>query len=104
MPTYLYECPVHGEFEEFHSMSNMLDKCPKCQGEGLEPQELKKLINCLSKGTVELTGNELAAKVKEDTQKLKSEIGKSDKAYANMLGEDRYHQLQTQMDRNKHNH
>lgn len=33
MPTYLYECPVHGEFEIEHSITEELDFCPKCEEE-----------------------------------------------------------------------
>lgn len=102
MPTYLYECPTHGEFEEFHSMSKMLEVCPKCQEAGVaEPQKLKQLINCLSKGTVELYGDELIAKCKEDGKKIAQEASKDANKYASLLGEDKYHQLQTQLDRRK---
>lgn len=31
MPTYLYECPAHGEFEYEHSISEELEYCPKCE-------------------------------------------------------------------------
>ena|SRR5271154_4308344 len=101
MPTYLYECPTHGEFEEYHSMSQMLEVCPKCQEAGVEPQKLKQLINCLSKGTVELYGQDLIDKCKSDAQQIKKDAAKSDKVYANLLGEDKYHALQTKMDRQK---
>jgi putative FmdB family regulatory protein len=30
MPTYLYECPVCGEFEYEHSITEQLDNCPRC--------------------------------------------------------------------------
>ena len=30
MPTYLYECPVHGEFEHQHSIKEELEFCPHC--------------------------------------------------------------------------
>ena len=33
MPTYLYLCPEHGEFEEYHSISFKLEKCPLCEKE-----------------------------------------------------------------------
>ena len=102
MPTYLYECPTHGEFEEFHSMSQMLEVCPKCQAEGVaEPQKLKQLINCLSKGTVELYGQDLVDKLAGDAKKLKGEAAKDEKVYANLLGDDKYQALQTKMDRQK---
>lgn len=101
MPTYLYECSVHGEFEEYHSISKTLDMCPKCEAEGLEPKQLKKLINCLSVGVVELQGQELVDKLKGDAKKLKSEAAKNEKVYANLLGEDKYQALQTKMDKQK---
>lgn len=31
MPTYLYECPVHGEFEHQHSINDKLEDCPACK-------------------------------------------------------------------------
>lgn len=34
MPTYLYYCEKHGEFEETHSISTKLEECPKCKEEG----------------------------------------------------------------------
>jgi hypothetical protein len=101
MPTYLYECPIHSEFEEYHSVTQMLENCPKCQGEGLEPQKLKLLINCLSKGVVELTGHELAAKVKSDAQQLKKDMHNSEKIYSNMLGEGKYENTQKRIDESK---
>jgi len=101
MPTYLYECPIHGEFEEYHSMSQILEYCPKCEEAKLQPQKLRHLINCSSKGTVELTGQDLVDKVKADTQQLKKDAAKSEKLYANMLGEDKYQAMQTQMDKQK---
>lgn len=101
MPTYLYECQIHGEFEEYHSMSKILEMCPKCQEEGLEPQQLKQLINCSSKGIVELTGQDLVDKIKSDAQKTKQEAAKDEKVYANLLGEEKYQSLQTRMDQQK---
>lgn len=101
MPTYLYECKTHGEFEEYHSMSVTLEDCPKCQAEGTEVQKLKKLINCGTRGVVELTGSDLDDKIKADVQQLKKDMHKSDKVYANLLGEQKYHELQTKMDRAK---
>jgi putative FmdB family regulatory protein len=100
MPTYDYLCPVHGEFEEVHSITTVLTHCPKCKEDGNDT-EVKRLISCATPGTVELTGQELIDKVKSDTQQLKKDMQKSDKVYANMLGESRYHDLQTRMDRRK---
>ena len=33
MPTYLYECPKHGEFEYEHPINEELKFCPTCQNE-----------------------------------------------------------------------
>lgn len=44
MPTYLYECPIHGEFEEQHSIKEKLEECPKCQKEKLPVQKVTRLI------------------------------------------------------------
>ncbi len=55
MPTYLYECPIHGEFEHQHSINEELKFCPKCQDECAHldlskeerraPCQVKKLIS-----------------------------------------------------------
>jgi putative FmdB family regulatory protein len=104
MPTYLYECSVHGEFEEYHSMSKILQYCPKCEEAKLQPQKLKQLINCLSIGTVELTGQDLVDKCKSDAQLIKKDAAAKEKVYANLLGEDKYQALQVRMDNQKRDH
>lgn len=104
MPTYLYECPKHGEFEESHSITIKLETCPKCKDDNIDPPgELKRLINCSSKGVVELTGHELASKMKEDITQLKKDMAGSEKVYSNMLGEGNYQNLQQKIDTNKKN-
>lgn len=45
MPTYLYKCPNHGEFEESHSINEVLEECPKCKEENLQPQKIVRLIS-----------------------------------------------------------
>lgn len=45
MPTYLYHCEKHGEFEHEHSISQTLKECPLCQKEGLPSKEPRRLIN-----------------------------------------------------------
>lgn len=100
MPTYEYECPKHGIFEEFHSMSIKLEHCPECEKAG-ETIEIKRLISLGSRGIVELTGQDLIDKIKSDTKQLKKDAAKDEKIYANLLGEDKYQQLQTKMDQRK---
>lgn len=41
---YVYKCPVHGEFELEHSMSEKAEECPLCKEENLEPQKVQRLI------------------------------------------------------------
>ena len=103
MPTYLYLCEkIHGEFEEEHSIKVALEECPKCKAEGLPPQKLKPLISGGSgRGIVELYGQELVDKCKADAKKIQKDASKNQNQYASLLGEDKYHQLQTQMDRRK---
>lgn len=46
MPTYLYECKNHGEFEIDQKMSDPpLEKCPKCEKENVESEKPKRLIS-----------------------------------------------------------
>lgn len=46
MPTYLYECAAHGEFEHQHSIHDELKVCPICEKEGSDPpQKVKRLIS-----------------------------------------------------------
>lgn len=100
MPTYEYECPQHGIFEEFHSSAIKLEHCPQCQDVGKE-QEIKRLISLGSRGVVELVGQDLVDKCKSDAKKIKAEAAKDEKVYANLLGEQRYQDLQVKMDRQK---
>ena len=44
MPTYEYECPTHGEFEETHSINTKLEHCPQCKEAGTD-QTVKRLIS-----------------------------------------------------------
>jgi putative FmdB family regulatory protein len=48
MPTYLYLCEKHGEFEVFHSINERLEVCPECEKEGLTPPlKVIRLINSM---------------------------------------------------------
>lgn len=49
MPTYLYECPTHGEFEHQHSITEVLDNCPQCQAKN--PSVIQKVKRLISAGT-----------------------------------------------------
>lgn len=46
MPTYTYECPICGEFEFQHSISEKLDCCPQCMAnDSVEPPKVRRLIS-----------------------------------------------------------
>lgn len=98
MPTYEFQCnECKHEWELFQSMSAPNpSECPKCQ-----KTEITKLCSLGSKGVVELTGQDLVDKIKSDTQQLKKDAAKSEKLYANMLGDDKYQALQTRIDQQK---
>ncbi len=44
MPTYVYHCEVHKDFEVNHSINEVLEECPKCKEENLKPQKVVRLI------------------------------------------------------------
>jgi len=100
MPDYEHICADDScKFEWEATYSIKLDppkNCPKCGKE-----TAKRLISLNGKGVVELVGHDLTAKVKEDTIKLKKEMYSNANIYASMIGEDKYHALQTKLDRQK---
>lgn len=98
MPTYEHKCQdCQHEWEESYSIKADPPKhCPKCNAESVQ-----RLISVSGKGVVELYGQDLIDKIKGDAQQLKKDMQKSDKVYANLLGDSKYHELQTRMDRRK---
>ena len=53
MPTYIYLCEKHGEFEYNHSMESSLEECPQCKDNN-EITPVKRLIasaNFILKGS-----------------------------------------------------
>lgn len=43
MPTYLYKCQEHGEFEYEHSIKDKMEECPHCKING-KLQKISRLI------------------------------------------------------------
>ena len=102
MPTYEIKHAVEScnhEWEVWQSITAPIPtECPKCQGK----ENIIRLISGGSgRGRVELYGQDLVDKAKADTQQLKKDIHSSESLYANVLGPDKYHQMQGRMDRNK---
>lgn len=98
MPEYEHRCDTcQHEWEDTYSIKAEPPKaCPSCKAE-----TVTRLISLGGKGVVQLTGQDLVDKVKADAQTLKKDAAAKEKVYANLLGEDRYHQLQTKMDKQK---
>jgi hypothetical protein len=102
MPTYEFlhskeDCKHEWELEMSIKAPDP-EECPQCHAKG----DIIRLISGGSgKGKVVLTGNELADKVKADAQQLKRDAASDPKVYANLIGEEKYHNIQTQMDRRR---
>jgi putative FmdB family regulatory protein len=100
MPEYEHICTnkeCNNEWEDTYSIKVDPPKvCPKCQKE-----TAKRVISLGGKGVVELSGNELVSKLKEDARAIKGKAHRDEKVYANLLGESKYQELQTRMDRQK---
>ena len=99
MPTYDFQCEeCKNEWEVWQSMSAPNpDECPSCKAHG----KTKKLISLGSRGIVELYGQELVEKIQADAKNIQKEAAKNESVYANLLGSDRYQQLQTRIDQQK---
>ncbi len=99
MPTYEHICTAcQHEWEDEYSIKQDPPKvCPKCQQE-----TAKRLVSGGSgKGVVELAGQDLINKAKQDAKQIQRDASQNANKYANMIGENRYHDIQTRMDRRK---
>lgn len=104
MPTYIYHCPTHNEFESYHSIRDdaKLTECPTCRSElGISVPVDRLISGGSGRGIVELTGNDYKESVLKDAQRIKKEVYSNENAYANVLGQDRYQALQQRMDKNR---
>jgi putative FmdB family regulatory protein len=95
MPTYEFLCASEEckhEWEDFLSMSAPIPACPVCGKEG------KRLISGMSgRGIVNLTGNDLVNKVKQDAKNLENHAANNENYAANFVG-DIYQKKQQQID------
>ncbi len=101
MPTYAHQCQnkdCSHEWEDDYSIKqDPPTTCPQCK-----QKTAKRLISGGSgRGIVELSGNDLVAKVKADAQQLKRDASKKESVYANLLGESKYQDLQSRMDKQR---
>ena len=101
MPTYCHictnnECSFEWE-DEYSIKADPPTLCPKCNQE-----TAKRLIfGGSGRGIVELTGSDLAAHIKTDGARLRRKAYGSESMYANIVGESKFQQIQTEMDRYK---
>jgi putative FmdB family regulatory protein len=102
MPSYEHICTdkdCNFEWEDMYSIKADPPKvCPNCKKETAQ-RVISGGLN--RRGVVELTGNELVTKTKEDIVKLKKEMHSSEKVYSNMLGHDKYQAMQQRIDKQK---
>ena len=98
MAVYAHLCNnCNKEFElEYSIKANPPDTCPLCNFKG----KVKRLISGTN-GRVELYGHELKQHLKEEGQKFKRDVHNSESLYANVLGEDKYEQVQKRIDKQK---
>lgn len=94
MPTYLYICEIaKEEFETEHSIKTELEECILCKEKGLPAHKPKRLIAGSTLGKISLTGHELTAKNKEDTNKLRERLRTDQNFHANVVGENVFHKM-----------
>jgi putative FmdB family regulatory protein len=100
MPCYEHSCKnsdCNHEWEDEYSIKDdPPEYCPKCG-----QKTAQRLISLGGKGIVELTGRDLVDKIKADAQTLKRDAAKDAKIYSNLMGENKYNDLQTRMDRRR---
>lgn len=77
MPTYLYECECHGEFEVFHGIAISTVNCEVCG------QTMKRLINYSNTSIIKNSSDSFS----------KQDLLRSDSAVAKFVGEERYETL-----------
>ena len=99
MPTYPHICnECQYEWEQVYSMKVAPpDTCPNCGYVG----KVERLIGMGAGGRVELTGNELKEKVKEDSKTFAREVMSNEKMLANFVGEQKYHENELRRSKNE---
>ena len=105
MPTYEYAhktSTCQHEWEETRSIVRCFpteeDTCPSCGAKG----NITLLVSGGSgRHKVELGRRELIEKTNADAQALRREVYSNENTYANLLGEQRYNELQSRYDRQK---
>lgn len=84
MPIFTFECEqCLCQYEDFcSSQDTKPDNCPECQSD-----QVSKIMSLPATGKVELYGQDLKAKIKQDTQKLKKQIHSNESSFVNFVGE-----------------
>lgn len=98
MPTYEHLCNAcKHEWEDIYGMTtDPPTTCPECKKEG----EVQRLISGGSgRGIVEVTGQELKAKLKQEGTQLKRDALRNENVLANLVGETKYQTNTVQLER-----
>ncbi len=99
MPLYDYGCKEEGckhVFESFHKISDPgPTECPLCKH-----TEVGRLISAV-RGTVELSGGDLKAKIKSDAREISKKAAKDPNLLANLVGENKFHSNMLAIDKDK---
>lgn len=85
MPTYLYACEANDnkEFEEYHSINDVLEECPVCKEKGMPQHKPKRLIaGPGAKGIVELKGKEVLNQYNNDMKDMQRRVDINNRADA----------------------
>jgi putative FmdB family regulatory protein len=96
MPFYDHRCGDCGhEWEDFYSITKCVpgypEECPKCKAKG----NIKRLLSADIGVSVPLTGRELKQSIVKEREKIKKQMAKDENLRANIMGEDNYHNTET---------
>jgi putative FmdB family regulatory protein len=93
MPIYEHECEACNHiWEDLFSLNDPVpEECPNCKEKG----KVKRLLSWC-RGKVELTGREHIEQCRRDAQKIKNDALHKENELANLMGEDKYHQIMSQ--------
>ena len=98
MPEYDHMCTNeecnHEWSDEYSIKQDPPTTCPKCGKE-----TAKRLISLTGKGVVELSGQDLINKAVADGKQIERESYTNENKYSNLIGESKYNEIQSNMDR-----
>lgn len=94
MPIYDHQCQkCEYIWEDLFSSykSPVPEECPKCKIKG----KIKRIMSIPAVGVVEVNAQDRPRAFKEAQQKFRKEMQKNENERANVIGEERYHQIKS---------